>query len=89
MILTVRGGGQAAKEAAVAQWYGEQIKAHATADFKVGACPGVSVKRVFVQQMKPSGKLQPHARTIRLNTELAKKPKECIEYIVVHEMIHR
>ncbi|WP_182871553.1 YgjP-like metallopeptidase domain-containing protein, partial [Rhodopirellula sp. JC639] len=23
-----------------------------------------------------------------LNTELAKKPKSCLEYIVVHEMIH-
>jgi hypothetical protein len=28
------------------------------------------------------------AMTIRLNTELAKKPKECLEYIVVHEMTH-
>ena len=25
---------------------------------------------------------------IRLNTELVKKPPECLEYIVVHEMIH-
>jgi hypothetical protein len=25
---------------------------------------------------------------IRLNTELAKKPRECLEYIVVHEMVH-
>jgi predicted metal-dependent hydrolase len=23
-----------------------------------------------------------------LNTELAKKPRECLEYIVVHEMVH-
>jgi len=28
------------------------------------------------------------ARNIRLNTDLAKKPRECLEYIVVHEMIH-
>ena len=28
------------------------------------------------------------AGTIRLNTELAKKPKECLEYVVVHEMVH-
>ena len=25
---------------------------------------------------------------IRLNTDLAKKPRECLEYIVVHEMAH-
>lgn len=28
------------------------------------------------------------AGNIRLNTELAKKPPECLEYIVVHEMAH-
>jgi hypothetical protein len=27
-------------------------------------------------------------RRIWLNLELAKKPVECIEYIVVHEMVH-
>ncbi len=34
------------------------------------------------------GNCNPRTRTIRLNTELAKKPKECLEYIVVHEMVH-
>lgn len=28
------------------------------------------------------------ARTIRLNTELAKKPVEGLEYIVAHELVH-
>ena len=27
-------------------------------------------------------------RSIRLNTDLARKPPECLEYIVVHEMVH-
>ena len=27
-------------------------------------------------------------KNIRLNTELGKKPKECLEYIVVHELVH-
>jgi predicted metal-dependent hydrolase len=27
-------------------------------------------------------------QNIRLNTELAKKPPECLEYIVLHEMVH-
>lgn len=50
---------------------------------------GVSVERLFVQQMKTKwGSCNPRAGTIRLNTELAKKPKECLEYIVVHEMAH-
>ena len=25
---------------------------------------------------------------IRLNTELAKKPRECLQYVLVHELIH-
>ena len=34
------------------------------------------------------GSCNHRARTLRLNTELAKKPWECLEYIVVHEMAH-
>ena len=34
------------------------------------------------------GSCNHHASTIRLNTELAKKPAECLEYIVVHELVH-
>ena len=50
---------------------------------------GVKVERFFVQQMKTKwGSCNPAARSIRLNTELAKKPRECLEYIVVHEMVH-
>lgn len=49
----------------------------------------MQVQRVFVQRMKTKwGSCSPHTRHIRLNTELAKKPPECLEYILVHEMIH-
>ena len=34
------------------------------------------------------GQLQPRAGHIRLNTEFVKKPKDLIEYVVVHEMMH-
>ena len=34
------------------------------------------------------GSCNPQARHIRLNTELVKKPKELLEYVVVHEMAH-
>lgn len=34
------------------------------------------------------GSCNREAKRIWLNLELAKKPKECIEYIVVHEMVH-
>lgn len=49
----------------------------------------VKVERVFVQQMKTKwGSCNPATRSIRLNTDLAKKPPECLEYILVHEMVH-
>ena len=35
-----------------------------------------------------AGSCNPTADTILLNTELAKKPRECLEYIVVHELVH-
>jgi predicted metal-dependent hydrolase len=34
------------------------------------------------------GSCNPAAGTIRLNTELAKKPLECLDYIILHEMVH-
>ena len=50
---------------------------------------GVEVAAYFLQRMKTKwGSCNPRARTIRLNTELAKKPKDLLEYIVVHEMAH-
>ena len=56
---------------------------------KWGPIIGVKVERVFVQRMKTKwGSCNAGRRSIRLNTDLAKKPRECLEYIVVHEMIH-
>jgi predicted metal-dependent hydrolase len=50
---------------------------------------GVKVDRVFVQRMKTKwGSCSRDSANIRLNTELAKKPRECLEYIVVHELAH-
>ena len=50
---------------------------------------GVKVGKFFVQKMKTKwGSCSPASKSIRLNTDLAKKPPECLEYIVVHEMVH-
>lgn len=50
---------------------------------------GVEVRRVFVQRMKTKWGSCNHRRaSIRLNTDLANKPRECLEYILVHEMTH-
>lgn len=49
----------------------------------------VKVERFYVRRMKTKwGSCNYTARTIRLNTELAKKPRECLEYMVIHELVH-
>ncbi len=50
---------------------------------------GVKVTAYFLQRMKTKwGSCNHKAGHIRLNTELVKKPKDLIEYVVVHEMLH-
>ncbi len=91
MILRVRPGtAEGKREALVEEWYREQIKAAVPPLLdRWQPLMGVSVERFFVQRMKTRwGSCNHKARTIRLNTELAKKPPECLEYIVVHEMVH-
>jgi predicted metal-dependent hydrolase len=55
------------------------------------------IKNVHLSVYPPGGRVRISAplgsctrgtRSIRLNTDLAKKPPECLEYIVVHEMVH-
>jgi predicted metal-dependent hydrolase len=49
----------------------------------------VKVNGYFLQRMKTRwGSCNHAAGHIRLNTELVKKPKDLLEYVVVHEMVH-
>jgi predicted metal-dependent hydrolase len=49
----------------------------------------VKVAGYFLQRMKTKwGSCNHKAGRIRLNTELVKKPKDLLEYVVVHEMAH-
>jgi hypothetical protein len=50
---------------------------------------GVQVKDWGIKKMRTKwGTCNIEERRLWLNLELAKKPLECLEYIVVHEMIH-
>jgi predicted metal-dependent hydrolase len=49
----------------------------------------VNVRGYYLQRMKTKwGGCNHRAGNIRLNTELVKKPKDLVEYVVVHEMLH-
>lgn len=91
MLLQVRPGTNAEKRQEIlAEWYREQLKiAVPPLIAKWEPLMGVKVQRFFVQRMKTRwGSCSPATGGIRLNTELAKKPPECLEYLVVHEMTH-
>ena len=50
---------------------------------------GVYLDKFFIQKMKTMwGSCSPHNQSIRINLELIKKPPQCLEYIIVHELIH-
>jgi hypothetical protein len=91
MILRVRPGtSEEKKQAIVSGWYRQQIK-EAASELIATWEPilRVRVERVFVQRMKTRwGGCNTDSQSIRLNTELAKKPRECLEYIIVHELVH-
>jgi hypothetical protein len=91
MVLTIRPGADVErKEAVVAAWYREQLRIAAMPLIaKWEPLMGVKANRIFVRQMKTKwGSCNPRRRSIRLNSELAQKPPECLEYVVVHELAH-
>lgn len=78
------------REAVLSLWYREQIKAALPA-LRAEWEPrlGVTARRTFIQKMKTKwGSCSPARGTIRLNAELAKKPRQYLEYVVVHELAH-
>ena len=91
ILLRVRPGtSEEKKQAIVDHWYRQQLKqAIPPLIARWEPLMGVKVERFFVRRMKTRwGSCNPRAGSIRLNTELAKKPGECLEYVVVHEMAH-
>jgi len=91
LLLRVRPGTDHEKKQAIMEgWYREQIKQAAYPLItKWQPILSVEVSRVFVQRMKTKwGSCNADNRSIRLNMNLAKKPRECLEYLIVHEMVH-
>lgn len=91
ILLQVRPGTEAEKKQELLEaWYRDQLRqAVPSLLTKWEPVIGVQVGKVFVQRMKTKwGSCNAAAKSIRLNNELAKKPRECLEYLVVHEMVH-
>ncbi|MGY1949533.1 M48 family metallopeptidase [Pseudomonas pergaminensis] len=91
LVLQIRpGSDEARREALLESWYREQLRAKLPVLLgKWQPLMGVNVRRILVQRMKTRwGGCNPSTGNIRLNTELAKKPPECLEYILIHELAH-
>lgn len=91
IVLYVRPGADRAKKMEVLEsWYRQQLKDMIPAYLsKWEKKMGVAVSEFAVKKMRTKwGTCNAAAARIWLNLELTKKPQQCIEYIVVHEMVH-
>jgi len=72
------------------KWYSKILKDSAPAIIEEWEGRiGVEVKKIFVRKMKTHwGSCNSTRQTLRLNSELAKRKRECLEYVIVHEMLH-
>jgi predicted metal-dependent hydrolase len=89
--LQVRPGSDVRRrETILMEWYRKRLKIQIPPIIeKWEPVIGVSVKDWGVKKMKTKwGSCSVKRLRIWLNLELAKKPVECLEYIVFHEMVH-
>ena len=91
ITLTIRPGSDAEKRAAVIhEWHKSLLHKLVPELIKKWELKlNVEVTGYFLQRMKTKwGSCNHLAGHIRLNTELVKKPKDLLEYVIVHEMAH-
>ncbi len=91
LLMAVRPSAPVEKRAKVLDaWYKEQLHDAIPPFIKRWEKKlGVSCQGYHLQRMKTKwGSCSSLKRTIRLNTELAKKPRHLLEYIVMHELVH-
>lgn len=78
------------RQALIEQTYRQQLK-QATPPLiaKWERLMGVTLTGVTIRKMKTQwGSCSPNLHTIRLNLNLAQKPREYLEYVIIHEMTH-
>lgn len=78
------------REAMLYNWYRRQMKEQMPELLaKWEQIIGVQVSEYGIKRMKTRwGTCNPSAKRIWLNLELIKKPVHCLEYIIVHELVH-
>ena len=81
---------KAKRQAYLDKWYHGILKETAPGIIKKWeALTGIEVKKLFVRKMKSHwGSCNREKHTLRLNSELAKRKIECLEYVILHEILH-
>lgn len=91
LVLRVRPGARRdRREAVIEAWYRQQVReaAEPRIDHWVRRL-GLQRPTVSVQRMRTKwGTCNRASGRLRLNTWLAKKPPECLDYILLHELVH-
>jgi hypothetical protein len=91
LVLHVRAGTKRrGKQALLDAWYRDRLlEALPELTAKWERLTGVTAGRYSARKMKSRwGSCNPRSGDIRLNTELAKKSRACLEYVLVHELTH-
>ncbi len=91
ITMSVRPGADAARRAAIYQRWQRSLLHEAIPPLITywERRIGVKVEGYFLQRMKTKWGSCNHFRAhIRLNTELVKKPRDLLEYVIVHELSH-
>ncbi|MBY3513729.1 M48 family metallopeptidase [Rhizobium laguerreae] len=91
ILLSVRPGAPAETRAKImADWYRDHLRQHVPALLeRWQPVIGKEVSGWRIQKMKTRwGSCNIASKRILVNLELAKKPPECLEYIVIHELLH-
>ncbi|MGV8988196.1 MAG: M48 family metallopeptidase [Cypionkella sp.] len=89
--LYVRSGSdQATRERVFQDWYRRELRARAAPLMATWAHAfGVDLPQWGIKRMKTKwGTCSIEAKRVWLNLELVKKPPQCLEYVVVHELAH-
>lgn len=91
LVLTVPEGTTAeGRERVLTEWYRDELKRVLAS--VAGRCEkrtGITANEYRVKNMRTKwGTCNIEKRRIWINLQLAKKPVECLEYVVTHELVH-
>lgn len=91
IIMTVPEGTTVdARERLMTEWYRQELKrVLSTVSAQCEKKTGVSADEFRIKNMRTRwGTCNIEKRRIWINLQLVKKPMECLEYVVIHELVH-